>query len=69
MQVGVQRGNDRRRRQHGNPQTRACEPQQEEGEQARADDGSLYSWRCRFRPDAGRAYMIRMDKEVGWIDR
>jgi hypothetical protein len=38
----VQRGNDRRRRQHGNPQTRAGEPEQEEGDQARGDDGTLY---------------------------
>ena len=45
MQVGVQRGNDRRRRQYGEPQTRAGEPEQEEGDQARVDDGSLYFWR------------------------
>jgi hypothetical protein len=45
MQVGMQRGNDRRRRQHGEPQTRAGQPEQEEGNQARVDDGSLYSWR------------------------
>jgi hypothetical protein len=41
----VQRGNDRRRRQHGNPQTRAGQKEQDEWDQARADDGSLYSWR------------------------
>jgi hypothetical protein len=45
MQVGVQRGNNRRRRQHGNPQTRAGQPEQEEGDQARRDVRSLYSWR------------------------
>jgi hypothetical protein len=53
MQIGVQRGNDRRRRQHGNPQTCAGQPEQEEGDQARVDDGSLVSW--RFGPElAGR---------------
>ena len=38
MQVGVQQRNDRRRRQHGKPQTRAGQPEQEEGDQALADD-------------------------------
>jgi hypothetical protein len=45
MQVGVQRGNDRRRRQHGEPQTRAGQPEQEEGDRALGDDGSLGCWR------------------------
>jgi hypothetical protein len=45
MQVGVQRRNDRRRRQHGEPQTRAGQPEQKEGEKALGDDGSLCFWR------------------------
>ena len=46
MQIGVQRGNDRRRRQHGNPQTRAGQKEQEKWDQARVDGGSLCWHSC-----------------------
>ena len=51
MQVGVQQRNDRRDRQHGEPQARAGQPEQEERDQARVMIVSLERRQNFARPE------------------